>query len=356
MPETIELDLALQGGGAHGAFTWGVLDRLLDETWIDCRAISGTSAGAMNAVVMADGLLRGGRSEAQKGLWAFWKAISRAAHRSVMRANPFHAMFLPDTQEGPSWYGFERLWDWPSQWLRLADALTRMFSPYELNPLNLNPLIDIVRDQVDFARLRRTNKLRLFVSATNVRTGGLTIFRNGDLSAEAVMASACVPHLFQAVEIDGDAYWDGGYVGNPALLPLIAESEPHDLLIVQLNPPARNALPRTASTILGRVNEITFNTSLMKELRSIALVKRALAAEEGGRKLAHPLFNQLSALRLHRISADESAFKLGVKSKHDPEWEFLIRLHGLGVRVAESWLDANRGDLGRRSTLALDQI
>jgi NTE family protein len=353
--DTVSLDFALQGGGAHGAFTWGVLDRLLDETWLDCGAISGASAGAMNAVVMANALLEGGRADAQRALWRFWKRISRAAHGYRSATSPFHAMFLPDRLGLTRWSTWASWWSLPGQWMAMADAFTRTFSPYQFNPLNLNPIIDILEESVDFSRLRNNRDIQVFIAATSVRTGGLKIFRNPDLSAKAVMASACLPHLFQAVEIGGEPYWDGGYLGNPALLPLIAESEPQDLLIVQLNPPARNAPPRTAGAILGRLNEITFNASLVKELRGIALLKQALE-EEPHHKFHHPLFNQVRELRLHRIAVDEEALDLGTSSKLDPEWAFLIRLHGLGARAADTWLSRHRNDLGVKSTLDLERI
>lgn len=356
MTGSVTLDLALQGGGAHGAFTWGVLDRLLDEPRISCGAISGASAGAMNAVVTAHGLVEGGRAGAQKALWAFWKRISRAAHRYTPAANPFHAYFLPSSIGTPSWATLGP-WAAPAAiWSTMAETFTRTFSPYEFNPLNINPLLDLISDAVDFDRLRSDECVRLFVAATSVRTGALRVFRNAQLSAHAVMASACLPQLFQAVEIDGEAYWDGGYLGNPALLPLIAESKPEDLLIVQVNPPIRTERPRTAAGIAGRLNEITFNASLVKELRGVALLKRALEEEPPDHRFEHPLFNQVRALRLHRIAAEEAAFRLGTRSKLDPEWEFLIHLHRLGAQAAETWLAAHWSALGRRSTLDVETL
>ncbi len=358
MPEPLELEIALQGGGAHGAFTWGVLHRLLDEPRLNIGAMSGASAGALNAVALASGMLDGGRSGAQKALWALWKRIARGAHGRTWAARPFNALFMTAEPSPGHSLGFTSFWTAP--WIAAADAFTRSFSPYQFNPFNLNPLIDLLRDQIDFAGLAGPDAIRLFVSATSVRTGVMRVFRNTDLSAEAVMASACLPHLFQAVEIDGEPYWDGGYSGNPALLPLIAESAPHDLLIVQLNPPVRQDLPRTATAILGRLSEITFNASLVKELTSIGLLREALAAEGSeGRSsslLRHPLFDQVRDLRLHRISADAAVFDLGVSSKLNPQWEYLISLHGEGVRAADSWLSAHGADLGRRSTLDLARL
>ena len=351
----IVLDLALQGGGSHGAFTWGVLDRLLDERRIHCAAISGASAGAMNAVVLASGLLTGGRAGARQSLNNFWKRISQST-RSASSRQPFQALFMRGDH-------FSRPWPiagpWAASiafWTAAAETFTRTISPYQWNPLNYNPLLDLFSEAVDFELLRTTQDLRLFISATSVRTGALKVFRNPELSARAVMASACLPQLFQAVEIDGEAYWDGGYLGNPALLPLIAESEPADLLIIQLNPPARAVRSRSAAGIADRLNEITFNASLMKELKSIALLKQALDEEPPGHAFKHPLFNQIRQLRLHRIAAEEATFRLGAKSKLDPEWEFLLALHGQGQQAADAWLSRHWSDLGQRSTLDLESV
>jgi NTE family protein len=353
--EFIKLDLALQGGGAHGAFTWGVLDRLLDERSIAFSAISGASAGAMNAVVLSSGLSTGGRTGAKKALHAFWKRISRAARSSPAR-NPFKDLFLGGAVNLSSWH-LAGPWGAPfAIWATVTDTFIRTFSPYEWNPLNINPLLDLLDDSVDFDRLRRSEAIRLFISATSVRSGELRVFRNRDLSARTVMASACLPQLFQAVEIEGEAYWDGGYLGNPALLPLIAESAPSDLLIIQLNPPLRLDRSRAAAGIAARLNEITFNASLVKELSSIALLKQALDEEPPDHVFKHPLFNQVRRLRLHRIAAEEATFDLGTGSKLDPEWDFLLGLHDQGVAAAETWLGSHRADLGVRSSIDVSSI
>jgi len=235
------------------------------------------------------------------------------------------------------------------------DWISRSLSPLQLNPLDLNPLRDILATEVDFERVRACDRLRLFVSATNVRTGRLKEFRQAELSVDTVMASACLPLLFRAVEIDGEAYWDGGYVGNPSLLPLITESPAHDLVLVQINPSRREALPTRAADILDRLNEITFNSSLVKELRSLALLQQLLRQEgvppAGGRA---PLFTQIAALRVHQIEADAELAQLGAASKADTGWAFLTRLRHIGYAAAQAWLKANFTHLGRRSTLALD--
>ncbi len=332
------VDLALQGGGAHGAFTWGVLDRLLEDERLEIDALSGASAGAMNAVVLASGLLDGGRRGAREALRRFWSRVSRAARAGSVLGGFFGDWGLA----GPplAWY---------------ADWMPRALSPYQFNPFDLNPLRDILRDEVDFERLRSGPGPRLFVSATQVRTGRLREFRRTELTVDAVLASACLPMLYRAVVIDGEAYWDGGYVGNPSLLPLIAESPAHDLVLVQINPSSRDEVPTTNRDILDRLNEITFNASLVKELRSIALMRRLLDLEgplPPGRRA--PLFEQVAALRMHRIHAEAELSRLGAGSKLDPTWPVLSRLHRIGRDAADEWLAGNFAHLGRRSTMRLD--
>ncbi len=336
------IELALQGGGAHGAFTWGVLDRLLEDERIEIDAISGTSAGAINAVVLADGLMAGGRQGAREGLRRFWSRVSSASGRGPMVPDALGTFFGSWSIAG-------------SPMNMVLDWLGRSMSPYQFNPLDLNPLRDIVAAEVDFERVRSCHKTRLFISATNVRTGRLKEFLQPELSVEAVMASACLPLLFRAVEIDGEAYWDGGYLGNPSLLPLITESRAHDLVLVQINPSRREALPTTPQDILDRLDEITFNSSLVKELRSLALLQQLLRQTGvpggGGRP---NMFSQVAALRMHRIHAEEDLATLGAASKIDTGWPLLSRLHGIGYRAAHDWLDTNFTHLGRRPTLALD--
>ncbi len=336
------IDLALQGGGAHGAFTWGVLDRLLEDERIEIDALSGTSAGAMNAVVLADGLMAGGRQGAREALRRFWSRVSHASGRGPMVPQALAAFFGNWSVEG-------------SPLGMYLDWIGRSMSPHQFNPLDINPLRDILAAEVDFERVRNCSKVRLFVSATNVRTGRLKEFRQSELTASAVMASACLPMMFRAVEIDGEAYWDGGYLGNPSLLPLIAESPAHDLVLVQINPTRRETLPTTASDILDRLNEITFNSSLVKELRSLALLRQLLRLE-GGPPAADQvtLFTQVAALRMHRIEADAELAGLGAASKLDAGWAFLMRLHRIGYASAQTWLDTRFTHLGRRATLALD--
>ncbi len=331
------IDIALQGGGAHGAFTWGVLDRLLDEDRLRIDGISGTSAGAMNAVVLADGFSRGGGpAGAQRALRTFWKAVSTASRFSPMQRT------LLDRLMG-SW----SLDQSPGYLLtQLAGSLV---SPYDFNPFNINPLRDLVQQLVDFDRVRACGEISLFISATNVRTGRARIFRRHELDADRVMASACLPQLFQAVEIDGEAYWDGGYMGNPALFPLIDETDAHDLIIIQINPIVRNELPRRATEIMNRLNEITFNVSLIKEISSILLLKKLIDEEHVDRV-------RYTDMRLHRINADTELLKLSVSSKFNAEWAFLEYLHGIGYAAAGRWIAGNIDHVGHESTLDISAM
>jgi len=326
------IDLALQGGGAHGAFTWGVLDRILGDGRLEIDGISGTSAGAMNAVVLADGYARGGGPDgARKALQTFWKRVSEAS-----RFSPIQRTWLDrvlgrwslDTAPGYLLFGM----------------MTKVFSPYEFNPLDLNPLRNLIEQLVDFGRVRNCSPLKLFVSATNVRTGKARVFRRHELSVDAVMASACLPQLYQAVEIDGEAYWDGGYMGNPVLFPLIDETAAHDLIVVQINPVRRERLPRTAPEIMNRLNEITFNGSLIREISSILLLKQLIDEERVDRV-------RYTDMRLHRISAERELQGLSVSSKLNAEWAFLQHLHDIGYRCADEWLERHFDRIGVDSTL-----
>lgn len=324
------IDVALQGGGSHGAFTWGVLDRLLSDPRLDIAGISGTSAGAMNAVVLAAGMQSGGRQGARDALAGFWRSISRAARFSPIQRTPLDRLL-----------GRWSLDTSPGFWF--FDFLSRTFSPYELNPFGFNPLRMVLNAAVDFDKVRASTKPKLFVAVTNVRTGMSRVFRNPDIGADAVLASACLPFLYQAVEIDGEAYWDGGYMGNPVLYPLITETETDDLLIVQVNPIYRPDIPKTAPAILNRLNEITFNASLIKELRSLALLKGLV--DEGS---LHRY--EVKEMRLHRIAAEEEMSELTVSSKMNAEWAFLVHLHDVGWNIAENWLKQNFHRVGREST------
>lgn len=336
------VDLALQGGGSHGAFTWGVLDRLLEEEWLEFAAISGTSAGAMNAVALAAGLMDGGRVGARRVLRAFWTRVAELS--------PFHHW-----QVGPLAPVAGPIGNWLAPWLEpFAQAAAhwgRQFSPYQLNPLNLNPLRDILQATVDFERVRHCTKSQLFIAATQVRTGALRVFDQRDLSADVVLASACLPLLFQAVEIDGEAYWDGGYAGNPSLMPLISDGPADDLLLVQINPIERAELPTSAADILERINEVTFNASVLKELRTIALLQQLVSRQRrAGHADGARLFARMQSLRVHLLDGGAALSDLGAASKTNTQWTFLTRLHALGRARAQHWLAEHGDAIGRRSS------
>jgi NTE family protein len=329
------INLALQGGGAHGAFTWGVLDELLSDERVVIEGVSGASAGAVNAVVLADGLARGGHDLAQKRLGEFWRAASFGGN-------------LPDLQRAV----VERLFSLvprpavpPAPWL---GALSQLWSPYDLNPLNINPLKDLIERFVDFERLRADTGRALFVSATHVRTGEPRVFTRPEISAAVVMASACLPLLFRAVEIEGEHYWDGGYSSNPALIPFIRATAAEDLLIVQINPRLRERLPASASEIASRTSEMTFNTGLIAELGTIALINQLI---DQGRLRSGTGRGDCRRIRVHRIALTDAAATLNPGSRFNNDYDFFERLNALGRRAARRFLDSHFDDIGRRSTI-----
>ena len=321
------LALALQGGGAHGAYTWGVLDRLL-EAGVPIEGISGTSAGAMNAVALAEGWTTGGADGARAALDRFWTAVGDSV--------PFHLELLHNLN--PSGDG-----SLPSP-MNVMLGLARVFSPYQLNPFDLNPLRDVVRAQFDFERLRRDCPLKLFIAATTVRTGKVRLFHTHEISADALLAAARLPTLHHAVEIDGEHYWDGGYSGNPALHPLIYKTDCADVLLVQINPIEHQGVPDSASEIMERMNEVTFNAALLSELRAIEFVRRLLA--EG--KLDA---RRYKSVRMHRIDGGAVLEPFGAASKLRADLAFVRRLFDLGRAAGQDWLQAHRADVGVRTTV-----
>ena len=340
--EPVLIDLALQGGGAHGAFTWGVLDRLLEVPWLRLEAISGTSAGAMNAVVLAHGLLegfgRGGSEPARRGgkeaLEKFWRSVSDAARWSPFQRTPLDILGGRWTlDQSPAFFA--------------ADIASRFFSPYDNWLQGANPLRDILERSVDFAGLKEA-PIKLFVTATNVRTGRPRVFRNGELSADVLLASACLPTMFRAVEIDGEAYWDGGYSGNPTITPLVRHCDSSDIVLVQVNPIERPGTPRTATEIQNRLNEISFNSPLMKELRMAALLHRSTDAGGGEGAV-------WARMRIHRI-ASQVMTDLSASSKLLAEWAFLCMLRDEGRNATDAFLEAHGTDVGVRSSFEIDQL
>jgi NTE family protein len=332
--EPVLVDFALQGGGSHGAFTWGVLDRLIEEPWLRIEAISGTSAGAMNAALVADGWMQGGAEGARAALGAYWRRVSHAAAFSPLQRSPLDRLMGRWTLDTSPAYV-------------VMDLMARVLSPYDLNPLGFNPLRDILADSINFGRLAHA-PIRLFITATNVRTGRGRIFRNAEITADVLLASACLPTMFQAIEIDGDPYWDGGYAGNPTLTPLVRESDAHDIILVQINPRERPDRPRTANEVLNRLNEISFNSPLMKELRMIALLRQV--ADPG-----HGEGARWAGMRTHRIMSD-TLVDFGASSKLNAEWEFVSLLKEEGRKSADAFLTSHGADIGKHSTADLDTL
>ena len=332
--ETVLIDLALQGGGSHGAFTWGVLDRLLEEPWLKIEAISGTSAGAMNAAVLVSGFLKGGARGAREALDTYWERVAESARYSPIQRSMFDRLmnrWSLDTSPG----------------YVMMDLMSRLVSPYNLNPFGYNPIRSILEDCIDFGHLNDA-PIKLFITATSVRTGRGKIFRNKEITPDVLLASACLPTLFQAIEIDGEPYWDGGYAGNPTISPLVRESEAYDVILVQINPRERLDTPRSAGDILDRLNEISFNAPLMKELRMIALLRQAVdpGTGEGCR---------WAKMRTHRILTDKLV-EFGASSKLNAEGRFLRVLKDEGRKAAEEFLQSRGDDIGKRSTADLDVL
>jgi len=330
----VPVDLALQGGGSHGAFTWGVLDRLLEEPWLQIEGISGTSAGAMNAAVLASGYAQGGAEGARRALARFWRRVADAA-----RVSPFRRG-LVDTLLGR--------WTLDHSPVFVAlDLAARVVSPYDMNPAGFNPLRSILAETINFGMLRDSS-IKLFTTATQVHSGRGRVFRNAELTPDVLLASACLPTLFQAVVIDGEPYWDGGYAGNPTITPLIRESAADDMILVQVNPVERSTTPRSAREIISRVNEIAFNAPLLKELRMIALLGKA--ADPGSAEGRH-----WASMRMHLIHSPTMA-SLGYSSKLNAEWAFVLMLFDEGRRAAAGFLDEHGASLGVRSSFDFDPL
>lgn len=332
-----KINLGLQGGGAHGAFTWGVLDCLLEDERIDIEGISGTSAGAMNAVMLADGLARGGVAEARKRLDDFWRAASLDGDLPALQRGVMDRLFSFTPYEGSpvqAWF----------------DAVARYMSPYDLNPLNINPLRDLIERFVDFDAVRACEDVSLFISATNVHTGRLRVFSQEKMSADVIMASACLPFLFRAVEIDGVPYWDGGYMGNPAIFPFFDATLTEDVLVVQINPVERASTPHTQTEIMNRINEITFNSSLHSEFRAIDFVTRLI---DQGKLPRGTGKGQYRRINVHRIALDSTFKALTAGSKLNSDFDFFEMLKKGGREAAKEFLDAHFDDIGVRSTVDL---
>jgi NTE family protein len=332
------INLALQGGGSHGAFTWGVLDALLEDGRLSFDGITGASAGAMNAVVLADGWQAGlsasrdPRESARAALAEFWGAIGRQP--SAFALSPAFAGALPQAA------AFNPMFAW-------FDLVSRLWSPYQLNPLDYNPLREVLRAQIDFERLRAERPFHLFICATRVSTGRPRIFHEHELTVDALLASACLPFAFQAVQIDGEPYWDGGYMGNPALWPLFYATQARDLLLVRINPLRRDDLPDTAAEIIERASEVSFNASLFHELRAIDFVQRLLVE----RRIDEQRYRRVY---FHEIGADEQLSPLRASSKYNTAPDFLAQLHGYGRDAARAWLETKFDYVGRSGSVRID--
>ncbi len=335
-PEVKRINLALQGGGAHGAFTWGVLDRLLEDESIVIEGISGTSAGAVNGAVLAYGLTVGGRATARELLARLWDRIASLAALSPVQPSPIDRLFSVGRMDFSPGY-------------HMMDLLSRAWSPYLTNALDIRPLRHVLDEIVDFEVLRSCRSVKLFVSATNVLRGRVKVFNLADMTADAILASACLPFIHQAVEIDGEAYWDGGYMGNPAIYPLIYHTESRDVLLVQINPINIDEVPRTPSEILDRLNTLTFNSGLMREMRAIAFVTRMIESglDEDGR---------LKHLLIHVIQDEEAMQELGISSKLNADRRFLQHLFEIGREQTDDWLSRHREALGRHSTVDIQEM
>ena len=332
------VNLALQGGGAHGAFVWGVVDRLLEDGRLGIEAISATSAGAMNAVALVSGMAKGGSEAARKSLHDFWLEVSRTdlMYDVYSPLNQWiQALKLP-----PEYHPFHAA----------IHFLTHTLPPKVLNPLNFNPLKSLLLRLVDFEQLNRSPPApELYLNATNIRTGKIKVFQTPNVSAETVLASACLPPYFQAVEIDGEHYWDGGYLGNPAIFPLIYRRGAKDVVIVQVTAIRRNELPASAADVLHRITEISFNSSLMREMRAVAFATRLIdngELEDG----------KHSRMFIHWIGNDRLMSQLGTATQFHPEWSLLCRLRDAGRETASQWLEENFESIGSRSTVDVTEM
>lgn len=334
------ITLALQGGGSHGAFTWGVLDRLLEDERIEIEGITGASAGAMNAVALAHGFVVGDRDGARQALKNFWDSVATKAPFSLASDDSYE----PETIAANSH---------PPPALNAFLSLTRFFSPYQLNPFDINPIRDILTSQIDFDRLKADGKIKLFVAATHVKTGTLKLFRNKQITLDALLASACLPAINRAVEIDGEAYWDGGFTANPPIFPLLHQCSARDMMVVLLDSHPRPETPTSADEICARLTEIGFSSALSTELQGVALAQRE--AQRGWFAFGR-LERRLRNLNIHMVEAQDFMSRLSGRSKLNTQVPFINALRNEGRNHAEQWLDQNFQHLGVRSSFRLAQF
>lgn len=328
------VSLALQGGGAHGAFTWGVLDALLEDGRLSFDGISGTSAGAMNAVALAQGLMTGGRDGARASLQAFWEAVAHST--------PFNLSLGTDAENGSLAPGIKMMMYW-----------ARHFSPYQLNPFDINPLRDIINAQIDFERLRHTTAPRLFIAATHANSGRLRLFSTRELSPPALLASACLPSLHHAIEIDGEPYWDGAYSANPAIYPLLYNCRADDILLVLLSPLVHGQTPHTVEEIRARALDLAFNSTFLREMRSFAHAREYVGHS---RFAVGRLERRLQRARFHLIEAEALLSQLATETRLATGLPFLLKLRDQGRARAQQWLAAHYPDVGRASSTAIGDV
>ncbi len=333
------LNLALQGGGSHGAFTWGVLDRLLEEDNLTIEGISGTSAGAMNAAALLQGHCVGGNQGAKESLEKFWQGVGEMA-----------AFGLPQRSLLDQMTGNWNLDSSPGT--MMLDAWQRMFSPYQTNPLNYNPLRELLDTMIDVEAIRACKAIKLFVCATNVENGRSRVFTRDELTVDVLMASSCLPFAFQAVEIDGVPYWDGGYVGNPAIFPLVYGCDSPDVAVVQINPLVRKGIPETPTEIVNRLNEISFNSALIGEMRAISFVQRLIEQDH----LKNEEAARLKRMNMHVISAEDEMRTLGATSKFNASIDFLVHLKEIGRNTTDAWLKQYWNSIGTESTINIRKM
>jgi NTE family protein len=323
------VNLALQGGGSHGAFTWGVLDRLLEEKRLKFEGITATSAGAVNAVVLADGLAAGGREGARDALRLYWQKVSEISSRGIFK-----------TDKANSDFGLEN-----SPGFLFVESLTFFASPYQMNPFNYNPVKDLLAETINFERVRQQRAVKLFICATNVQTAKAKIFAGKDLGVEHVLASACLPLMMHAVEVDGEFYWDGSYAGNPAIFPLVYDCEARDIIMVHITPAERPGVPTTSPAIMNRTQEISFNTSLIREMRTIAFLNKLIDNDR---------VSGAKRMLMHLIEAEDLIRGFSWSSRLNGDWDFLMHLHEMGRERADKWLATNFDHLGKQSTVDLE--
>lgn len=333
------INIALQGGGAHGALTWGVLDKLLETQLFTFDGVCGTSAGSMNAIVLAQGLIDGGEEGARQALYDFWHAVSRYGQqlKTMMPLLPADLFFFNYLQAPLA-----------SIFLR---NIVHMLSPYQFNPLNFHPAEEILQQLIDIEKIKQQTKLKLFICATNVKSGKIHIFNNKDLSIDVLLASACLPKLFQAVKVGEEYYWDGGYLGNPPIFPLIYDTNCKDIVILHVVPIARPTIPTTVDEIDIRLREVSFNSSLMREMRAIAFVSKLIDNEW----LKPEVSNRLKKINLHCLRADAAMLDFSLESVYNPNWDFLLQLRDLGRQAATTWLEKNYDAIGKKTSVDFNE-